>query len=96
MGVPQNCRDPDPNLYKQCAAPIDELDRRREMRDQIKEYEGWETERVESEIENSSELRIVPELRAKSRLIQNVEFKAKVWWDRMTLWIVPSLIITDN
>ena len=65
MGVPKDCWDPAPNLYKQIS------------RDQITEDERWETERAESEIGNSPELRIVPELRAKSRLVQNWEFEAK-------------------
>ena len=45
--------------------------REKKNRDQRREEEGKETERLKSEIKNSSELRVVSELRAKSRLVQN-------------------------
>ena len=78
MGVPKNCRDLAPNLYKQCAASISQT--RENKRDQSrgeKEGEERKTERVELEIKNiwelrvsprdASEVKISPELRVQSK-----------------------------
>ena len=46
MGVPKNCRDLAPNLYKQCAAPNHQNGEQRP--EEKREEEGRETEKVES------------------------------------------------
>ena len=72
MGVPADCRDPAPNLYKQCPAPIHQREekpretggkeRPGERPAENRRGEKKREERVKSEVKNSSELRVSPRI----------------------------------
>ena len=79
MNVPRDCREPAPNFYKQCAAPIDQWKSdqwsRTESGDQIRREIKRDREGVRAEPIRelwvspriAGEVRISPELRVRSK-----------------------------
>ena len=92
MGVTKNCRDPAPNLYKQCTAPIH---REGEIGSQFRAHSELRVSpRVAGEVKNSSELR-VERVRSESSIRQD-DFVNCAWPDYNQQLNIGTLRIPDR